>query len=110
MSLLSWKTKNNRIRNSTKLRQITESWNPKDLKRKEIESEEGKKHKKKKKKTEETVEEEEEIEGTVEEKTVVAAPKRWNQRKRWIKKFFSRRHTGNKNVREEARVPRKAYD
>ena len=95
MSLLSWKTKNNRMRNSTKLRQITESWNPKDLKRKKIESEEGKKHKKKKKKTEETVEEEE-IEGTVEEKTVLAAPKRWNQRKRWIKKFFSRRHTGNK--------------
>ena len=109
MSRLSWKTKNNRIRNSTKLRQITESWNPKDLKCKKIESEEGKKHKKKKKKTEETVEEEE-IEGTVEEKTVLAAPKRWNQRKRWIKKFFSRRHTGNKNVREEARVPRKAYD
>ena len=47
MSRLSWKTKNNRIRNSTKLRQMTESWNPKDLKRKEIESEEGKKHKKK---------------------------------------------------------------
>ena len=79
MSRLSWKTKNNRIRNSTKLRQMTESWNPKDLKRKEIESEEGKKHKKKKKKkTEETVEEEEEIEGTVEEKTVVAAPKQWS--------------------------------
>ena len=40
MSRLSWETKKNRMRSGSKLHQVTESWNPKDLKRKEMEPEE----------------------------------------------------------------------